>query len=112
MFVDIMFSPISVAEWPHFRKELPTRLPICSLCTLTICNFSYFPIWISGLDLGSDCFNSWSWHTFNSKLNGDIRTKSVLIRDFNLVSSIKALTFTVRKFSSWLSQCDILVVDQ
>ena len=34
-----------------------------SLCILTICNFSYFPFWFLGLDLGSDCFSSWSLHT-------------------------------------------------
>ena len=26
-------------------KELLTRLTICSLCNLTICNFRYFPVW-------------------------------------------------------------------
>ena len=29
-----------VAEWPLFGKELLTRLIMCSLCILTICNFS------------------------------------------------------------------------
>ena len=29
-----------------------------SLYILTICNFSYFPFWFCGLDLGSDCFGS------------------------------------------------------
>ena len=32
-----------MAKWPPFGKELPTLLTICSLCILTICNFSYFP---------------------------------------------------------------------
>ena len=32
-----------VADGPPFEKELPTRLTICSLCNLTIFNFSYFP---------------------------------------------------------------------
>ena len=42
MCVHIFFSSIWVAEWPPFGKELPIRLTICSLCILTICNFSYF----------------------------------------------------------------------
>ena len=28
-----------------FGKELLTRLTICALCILTICNLSYFPFW-------------------------------------------------------------------
>ena len=51
MCVHILFSSVWVAEWPPFWKELLTRLTICSLCNLTICNFSYFPVC-----LGSDCF--------------------------------------------------------
>ena len=35
----------SVAEWPPFGKKLLTQLTICSLCILTICNFSYFTFW-------------------------------------------------------------------
>ena len=31
------------AEWPSFGKELLTRLTICSVCILTICNSSYIP---------------------------------------------------------------------
>ena len=27
----LVFSSVSVAEWPPFGKELPTRLAICSL---------------------------------------------------------------------------------
>ena len=41
--VHIMFSSVSVAEWPSFGKQLLTRLTICYLCILTICNISYFP---------------------------------------------------------------------
>ena len=37
------FRSVSVAEWPPFGKKLLTRLTICSLCILTICNISYFP---------------------------------------------------------------------
>ena len=29
-----------------FGKELLTRLTICSLCILTICYFSHFPLWL------------------------------------------------------------------
>ena len=35
--VHIIFSSVSVAEWPPFGKWLLTRLIICSLCILTIC---------------------------------------------------------------------------
>ena len=38
MFVNIIFSLVWVAEWSSFGKELLTRLTICSLCILTICN--------------------------------------------------------------------------
>ena len=48
MFVHII--SVWVAEWPPFGKELSTRLAICSLCILTICNFSYFPFWFRGRD--------------------------------------------------------------
>ena len=43
VYIRIIFSSIQVAEWPPFGKELLTRLTICSLCILTICNSSYFP---------------------------------------------------------------------
>ena len=41
--VRIIFSSVSVAEWPHVGKYLLTRLTLCSRCILTICNISYFP---------------------------------------------------------------------
>ena len=41
VFVHIIFSLVWVAEWQLFGKELHPRLTICSLCILTICNFSY-----------------------------------------------------------------------
>ena len=41
MFVHIVISSVYVAEWPPFGKELLTRLTICLLYILTICNFSY-----------------------------------------------------------------------
>ena len=41
MFVHIIFSSVWVAKWPAFGKELPTRLTICSLCILTICNLFF-----------------------------------------------------------------------
>ena len=65
MYVHIVFSSVWIAEWPPFEKEMLTRRTIYSLCILTICNFSYFPFWFWVLDLGSDCFSSWSLHTFN-----------------------------------------------
>ena len=46
MCVHISSSSVCVAEWPPFGKELLTRLTICSLCILTICNFSCFEGWI------------------------------------------------------------------
>ena len=45
MCVHIIFSSVSVAEWPPFGKWLLTRLTICSLCVLAVCNISYFPFW-------------------------------------------------------------------
>ena len=46
--VHIISSSVWVAEWPPFGKSLLTRLNICSLFILTICNFSYFPFWFEG----------------------------------------------------------------
>ena len=40
-----IFSSVSVAGLPPFGNPLLTRLTICSLCILTICKFSYFPLW-------------------------------------------------------------------
>ena len=47
MFI-LFLSSVWVAEWPPFVKKLLARSTICSLCTLTICNFSYFPLWFEG----------------------------------------------------------------
>ena len=46
--VHIICSSVWVAEWPPFGKELLTRLNICSLCILSICNSSYFPFGFEG----------------------------------------------------------------
>ena len=46
MYVRIIFCLDWVAEWPPFGKELLTRLTVCSLCILNICNFSYFQFWL------------------------------------------------------------------
>ena len=35
-------------------------------------DFSYFPFWFRGLDLGSDCFSPWSLHTFYSYVYRDV----------------------------------------
>ena len=56
--VHIIFGSVWVAEWPPFGKQLLTRLTICSLCVLAVCDLSYFPFWLWGLDLDSDCFSS------------------------------------------------------
>ena len=45
MCVHIIFSSVSVAEWPPSGKKLLARLIICSLCILTICNIIYLPFW-------------------------------------------------------------------
>ena len=42
MYVHIVFSSVKVAEWPPSEKELSSRLALCSLCIMFICNFSYF----------------------------------------------------------------------
>ena len=46
--VNIILSSVWIAEWPPFGKWLLTRLTICSLCILSICNYSYFPFWFEG----------------------------------------------------------------
>ena len=53
-----MFVHIWVTEWPPFGKELLTRLTICSLCILTVCNFGYLQVCFRWQSLGSDCFSS------------------------------------------------------
>ena len=50
--VHIIFSSVSVAEWPAFGKYLLTRLTICSICVLTICNISYFPFLVLSAGFG------------------------------------------------------------
>ena len=47
MCVHNIFSSDWAAEWPPFGKELLTRLIICYLCILTICNFMG-ALWPSG----------------------------------------------------------------
>ena len=39
--VHINFRSVWFAEWPPFWKDLLNLLTICSLCTLTIYNFSF-----------------------------------------------------------------------
>ena len=70
VFVHIIICLIWVAEWPPLRKELLTRLTLCSLCSLTICYFGYFSFGFLGQDFGSDCPSSWSlltnyFHSFD-----------------------------------------------
>ena len=40
------------------------RFTISSLCIMTICNFSYFPLWFLGGEFGSDCNSSLSMLSF------------------------------------------------
>ena len=51
MCIHIILSSVWVAEWPPFGEELLSRLAVCSLCILTICNIGYFPF----------CFEGWFW---------------------------------------------------
>ena len=79
MCVLIIFSSVWFAEWPPFGKEFLTRLTICSLCIVTICNFSYFPF----------CFEGWNWVLIASvpgityflqtyiNIKNEIRTKAI-----------------------------------
>ena len=60
MCVRIMLSTVLVAEWPPFGKELLTRLTVCFLYTLPICNVTYFQFWFRGQAVGSHCTISWS----------------------------------------------------
>ena len=46
--VHIILRSVWVAGWPPFGKKLFTRLTICSFCSLTFCNISYFPFGIEG----------------------------------------------------------------
>ena len=41
--IQTFFNSVWIAEWPYFGNELLSRLTICSLCILTICNSSNFP---------------------------------------------------------------------
>ena len=44
-----IFSSVWVAERPPFGQELFTRLTICSLCIMTICNVNVFRFGFEGL---------------------------------------------------------------
>ena len=61
MFVHIIFSSVWVAKWPPFGKELPTRLTLCSLCSLTICSLVFYRfifeggIWVLIAPVPSHC---------------------------------------------------------
>ena len=58
-----MTSPYACANYIKFVydsweaaviKELLTRLIVCSLCIMSICNLSYFPFWFQRRDIGLD----------------------------------------------------------
>ena len=61
MYVQIIFNSFRMLS-----GQLLTQLTVCSLCItcMSICNFSYFPFWFCGQDLGCDCSSSWSLLTF------------------------------------------------
>ena len=61
----------------RFELALFTRLTIFSLIILTICNFSYFPFWFLGLDLGSDFFSCWSLQLFTFLKKGSMQDHEV-----------------------------------
>ena len=83
MFVHIIFSSVWVAEWPLFGNSCSLGLPYnCSLCILTICNFSYIPFWFWGPDLGSECFSFLSYGVYISQLIRFARASSH-VTDFN-----------------------------
>ena len=43
--VYIIFSSVSVAEWPPFGKYLQTRLTICSFLYFDYLSYLLFPFW-------------------------------------------------------------------
>ena len=49
----LVFSSVSVAEWPPFVKSVDHMA--CSLCILTICNISYFPFWVLLASVSDPC---------------------------------------------------------
>ena len=67
--IHIILSLVWVAERSLFGKYLLYRLTICSLCILTICNFSHFSFWFC-----SDCFSIRSLHTFYFQLQSGSST--------------------------------------
>ena len=71
----------------------------CSLCILTICNFRYFPFLFLGLDFGSDCFSSWSLHTFYF-YNGESAV-SAFFRPI-LIDSLSYLQITKTYMKPWM----------
>ena len=56
----MILSWVKVAEWPPFAKELQIQLTVRFLCAMSICNFSYFPLWFRGQDIGYNCIDFWS----------------------------------------------------
>ena len=63
MFVYIIFGSVWHADWPGFGKELLT------LCILNISNFSHFPYWFYGLNLGfiASVPGPWFYFTHSQK---------------------------------------------
>ena len=53
-----------MAVWPPFGTVLLTRLTVCSLDIMSVCNFGCFSFWLRGQDFGSDWTSSWSLLTF------------------------------------------------
>ena len=54
--MQIILSSLKEAEWP----EVYTRLTVCFLCNMSICNLSFFPIWFRGQKFSTECASSWS----------------------------------------------------
>ena len=52
IYVHIIFRSVWVVAWPPFGKELISWLTICSLCTVTICNYSFVPFLVMRAGFG------------------------------------------------------------
>ena len=61
---DVTFGEVSPLGYSISSVRWLTRLTVCSLCIMSICNFNYFPCWVLGLDLASDSTSSLLLLTF------------------------------------------------
>ena len=85
------------------------RFTICSLCILTYCNLSYFPLWFGGGDFDSDCISSWPLFTFYFQFkcqNIAVNQYILLYRVFwlSLTFSTSVLFYTTSVWKTWLEE--------